>query len=240
MGLFSSESKEERKVRKLSKRLGSMFAQKEVRYAAADGLAALGTPAAIAALLGRFEESTSNHTIDREEKRHVVDLLTDLGTDVIKPVRDYILSDVKAINYPLRVLAKFEESDAIAELIAEMLEEMDTEYTRNPEKKEQLVLAAGDYKSERLAKALIPFLGDANELVRFHAADVLFKMDYAFAAEPMAKRLSEEESGRVMTRLVDGFAERDWQVTSNGDLDPEQLPYGFAVTGSGTIRRRAS
>ena len=238
-GFFSKERSTQRKLKKSQKKLLNMFAQSPERQFAAQTLAEIGTDEALAILLGRFEKRTNNHTIDREEKKFVHDLLVDMGPAVVEHLTRHIRGPAELINWPLRVLRQYVEKDEIANLIADLLDDMDIEYSRNPVKKEELVLAAAEYKQERLGQSLVRFLEDANERIRFLVVDAIFTGGYAFAAEAVVKRLTgEEESIRVVTRLVDGLAETNWTVKGYKAAVEANLPEGFSITRAGTIRRR--
>lgn len=238
-GFFSKERARERKIKKCQKKLMNMFVQSPERQFAAQDLAEIGTPASLAILLERFEKRTNNHTIDREEKKFIHDLLVGMGNEVVEPLITHIKGPAENINWPLRVLRDFLDKDGISDMISDLLEGMDTEYTRNPVKKEELVLAAGDYVNERLGRALVPFLDDSNERIRFLAAEAIFNGKYDFAAAEMVQRVTGvEESIRVTTRIVEGLAETDWTVKGHKAAVEENLPEGFAITRAGTIRRR--
>ena len=134
-GFFSKERSLERKLKKSKKKLLNMFVQSPERQFAAQTLVEIGTPEALAILLERFEKRTNNHTIDREEKKFIHDLLVDMGPDVVDHLIDYIRGPTEAIDWPLRVLRRYLEDEKIADLIADLLEDMDIEYSRNPVKR---------------------------------------------------------------------------------------------------------
>jgi len=241
LGLFSKEKAYERKLKKASKKLMNMFVQSVDRRYSARDLLELDTPEAYKVLFERYEKKVPNQTTDREEKVELTELLIDRGETVVEHALTHIKGTAQYINQPLKVVAHFYSKEEMAALVAELLEGMDTEYERFPEKKEDLVLTAVEYVDDRLGKALLPFLADSNERIRFLAADALFTGGYSFASEPIVKRLAgEEDSIRVITRLVDGVAETDWTVKGYKAAVEENLPEGFAITRGGTIRRRGS
>jgi hypothetical protein len=241
LGFLSKEKASERKLAKASKKLLNMFVQSPDRRFAAQTLLELDTPAAYAVLFERFEKKTNNHTLDREEKVEIVDMLVDRGQPVIAPLIAHVKGSARSVNWPLRILGRLQSEEQITSLLVELLSGMDTDYERDPEKKEELVLAAQEHHDERLGRELVRFLDDANERIRFLAADALFAGAYDFAAEPLVRRLTGiEESIRVVTRIVDGFTQCDWTVEGHRAAVEEHLPDGFAVTRAGTIRRRGA
>jgi hypothetical protein len=238
-GFFSKERADERKLKKWTKKLLNMYVQPADRQFAAQQLAEMATDASIQVILTRFERNTKNHTLDIDDKKLCHDLLVELGDRVREPILNHIRGNARHVNWALRVLQTVVEKEKIAEIIAELLEGMDAEYTRNPEKKEELVAAAADHVNERLGKALMPHIEDASERIRFHAIDALFAGGYGFAAEPIVGRLAgEETSMRVILRILDGLVECDWSVKGHRAIIEEMLPEGYAITRSGTVRRR--
>ena len=239
-GLFNKEKALERKYKKLGKKLLNMYAQTAERKFVSQQLAELGTPKAVNLLLSRFEKNTKNHTIDRDEKNFIFELLVDMGkTKVAEFTIAHIKGGALNVNWPLKTLRKLLNQYEVAELIAECLEAEDTEYAVSPERKEELVLSAADFKLERLGKALVPFVEDASEGIRWQAIDSLFKGGYPFAAEPIMKRLSgEEESKRITSKILEEVVDTDWKVTGHRAAIEENLPEGYAITRPGTIRKR--
>lgn len=240
LGLFSKERALQRKHKKLRKKLGNMYAQTADRMWAAHQLVELGTREAVRILLDRFENSATNHTIDQDEKRQVCELLTQMDAElVVEETRKHLRREILQVNRPIRVLQHFLEDDELTDFLADLIEELDIEYTRDPERKEELVRTAADYGSERLGRALLPLLADTTERIRFLVVDALFEGGYEFAREPILQRLAkEEESIRVSTRILERMTESDWTVKGFKAAIEETLPEGFAVTRAGTIRRR--
>ncbi|MBN1946356.1 MAG: hypothetical protein JW797_11820 [Bradymonadales bacterium] len=238
-GFFSKERSLQRKHRKWGKKLHNIYAQTQDRQYAAHQLASLGTDEAVGLLLGRFEKRLLNHTQDTEEKQLVHDLLVNLGSAAVDPTIAHLKGPALNVNWPLRVLSNFLSRDRIAEILSELLEEMDTEYTRNPEKKHELVLTAAEYQNERLGRALLPMLDDASEEIRFLAVDAILKAQYPFAMEPIMQRLAgEEESIRIRMHILEQIVQTDWTVKGYRPSIEENLPEGYAITRTGTIRRR--
>lgn len=239
-GLLSKEKAQERKYRKYSKRLLNMYAQGPDRAWAAQQLAQLETPEAIEILLQRFEKRAPNHTVDNDEKTDIERYLTDMGEKVVEPTVAHLKrSDTTMVNWAIRVLRYFLGSAEMGDVLAEVIDAEDLEYGRNPERKEELVLAAGELESEKLGVALVRMLQDANEPVRYNAVEAVLKHDYEGARESILERLVDpDESRRVTTRILEFLVESDWPVTGHKAKLEELLPEGFALTRAGTIRRR--
>jgi DNA-binding ferritin-like protein len=239
LSYFSKERSQARKLTKCQKKLLNLYSQSVERQHAAHQLAEIGTPEAFEILLSRFEKNVPNSTIDRTEKVALHQMLTDLGDQITEPIIKHIRGSAENINWPLKVLRAFKSNEFIADFIAEMLSEMDTDYSRNPVKKEELVITSQELVDDKLGEALLVFLDDANERIRFLAVEAILKGQNHFASSSLVSRLTgEEESLRVVTRIVEGLADTDWTVKGHRAAVEGNIPDGYIITRSGTIRRR--
>ncbi len=245
MGLFDYFSKDAgnaRRKERARKKLANMYYQTNERLASAQEMAAMardGDTEAIAILLMRFEHLAPSSQIDRDEKEYVLTLLSDLGDAAVPTVIKYVRTTQHPVYWPLRFLIGHWPNERFVEFLSEILEETDNEYVRDPKKKIGILQLACDYDSPRLRVAMEPFVEDQNETVRFHAVDAIIRWDSDNAGEVLQSRLtSDEESGRITTRVVTTFADKKWVVTKELDDVRESLPPGFALTSKNTIERR--
>lgn len=245
MGLFdyfSREASNARRRKACLKKLSNMYYQKADRLAAAEmaaDLVAEGDDLAIDVLLVRFEHLNPSSTNDQDEKRYVHDLLVDLGERVIPRIQEYVLRSDKPVYWPVRVLGSLWSRERLVSFLCEVLEQTDNGYWRDPDKKVGLVAMAADFDDPRLGKALLPFLEDADEGVRFNAITAVAERDYEGVREALLPRLAgEEESLRIHRRVVDLFLERNWSVAEQADEVAAELPAGIAVTSKKTLQRR--
>jgi hypothetical protein len=240
MGLFDlfvdKEKAEQKRLRKLKKTLTHMYVQAAERQYAVEQLRELSTAEATAVLLARFQETNPNHTTDADEKEYVFQVLVDLGrrgeVDVVQVVVDHLKAIEENINWPLKVLIELVSPEKMVEVVIELLSEAKLGYQRNPEKKRELMLRAGDFKDRALAEALTRFLGDDNETIRFLAVDALMAQEEEdIAKEPMIECLCVEDSLRTQQKLAEIFAERpQWRIPEERKEEVEaNLPKGFGV-----------
>ena len=241
MGLFDFFSKEGRKDRllnKAKKKILNMYVQSQDRLFYMGQLSALGTPEAIDALLLRFTQNAPNSTSDLEEKEACYAMVVNLGVDAIGPCKKYVKTRQEAINWPLKILAAILSDEDVRSLLIELLSELTTDYERNPEKKEQLILQAFEYREKDIAQAILPFIDDDNETIRFMAVDGLLNCGFNFTREALVERLAEEDSGRIIRELAVGFADLKWSVKGHKAEVEKNLPKGFALTRNQTVTRR--
>ncbi len=247
MGLFdyfSKDAGDQRKREACRKKLSNMYYQKVDRLAAADQAAALarqGDAEAVGILLLRFEHLAPNHTSDREEKDYVMSLLVDLGEHARPVVEEYIRTTSSAVWWAIQAYTGLVPRRRVAELLAEVLEGTDNGYVRHPAKKAGLVQMAAEYADERLKAALVPFLEDHEESVRFDAVQALLRHpDDHTGARLLPRLLDSEESARVRTAVADALRTLEWPLPDDVDVAALQLPDAYGVSPERRLVRRAT
>ncbi len=228
--------KSEREIAKLRKLIGNKMSQNYDRQQAIEELGRMGTAEAAGALLRRFDWTLDPSITDQEEKEAACQGLISTGEVALEPIRKYCVR-AESLTWPLRILQQIASEDQIVDELLGVLDEFDTEYTRNPEPKEQLIATLEEYPSEDVRVAVEPFLQDASEPVRFRAATTTFAMNNEQSVPALLEALNEEESLRVKNRLAQGLAERGWKIPSDlQDACRSALPDDFKLDG-GVVRR---
>lgn len=242
MGLFDYFSKDSANARKRAgalKKLTNMYYQQADRMASADvafELAEGGDVEAIRVLLARFEHLCPSTTVDGEEKEYVVNLLVALGDKGIETVTEYCRTTSKPIYWALRVLEKLWPREMLGDFVAEVLEATDNDYWRDPEKKVGLMQAAAGFPSERISRALLPFVEDHTEEVRYGAVDALLARDFDARDVLLARLAGGEESLRVLQRLARGFVDKGWDLGDATDAVVGHLPVGWVVRSNKVVK----
>lgn len=248
MGLFDYFSKEASNARKrkgCEKKLSNMYYQKADRLAAAEiaaDLAAAGDTEAVRVLLMRFEHLAPSTTNDREEKKFVHDLLVSLGDRVLDIVREYVRTTDKPVYWPLRVVRNLCSKEDYLEFFADLLENTDTEYVRDPEKKRNLMMIADDHPTPRIHQALLPFVADEDETVRFNVLQTLANAErnepVPGLREALLPRLAgDEESLRVGRRAAELFAEHRWTLDDQEEAVAQALHEDFTLQNGRVVLR---
>lgn len=243
--LFNKEKAQANQIDKLRKKLTNIWVQSPDRNYAAEQLRDIGTEEALRALLERFKINVKNSTYDNEEKLYVYDMLVAKGPAVIELIKDYIRKDEASANWPMRVLDDLLTSEQMATFITELLEAQTIDYQRDPEKKEQLILRAGNYPDyEALARQVARFTVDDNENIRFLATSQTLERDADWALEALRENIKLEDSGRILNQVCDRFIALDTQAVL--DLEDEglvsrikaRLPSIYFLTEDGHLRRK--
>ena len=239
MGLFDFLKKKDdaaatkvsaRELARLSRVVGEKLAQDYDRQEALLALGKLGSAESASALLRRFGFSMEPSITDEEEKEMALEGIAAAGEAAVEPIRTYC-AKAESLIWPLKALRKIVSDDDIVDELLGVLDLFDTEYTRNPEPKIQIIAVLEDYPGDEVREAVEPFLGDVNESVRFRAVDTVFSMDDERSVFALVAALEEEESLRVKNRIAAGLAERGWGVPAElRDTCDAALPAGYALS----------
>ena len=239
--LFDKEQKEKKKIAKMKKTIMNMYVQPQERQYTLQMLRDIGTDAAIDAILGRFDESSHNSTVDLEEKQYVYDILVDMhrhDARIVDLVIDHIKRAEEKVNWPLKVVQDIYDFEEMANFLREILDSMKTEYQRDPQKKQEIILRAAEFKNEKLAEALPRFLEDPNETVRFLTVETLLTQNFEKTLiDPLAELLADEESLRIVQKIALAFSEhRSWLIREDlREAVKLALPEGYGLHASGYI-----
>ncbi|WP_437626335.1 HEAT repeat domain-containing protein [Sorangium sp. So ce1151] len=231
----------DKKIAGLAKVVADKRAQTYDRLDAIQSLAAMKSADAAAALLRRFPFSIDPSITDQEEKDLAFRGIVDAGRDAVPAVVEFCLK-AEALTWPLKILRELlDEADYRAELVR-LLDRFDTEYARNTEPKQQLIVALCDIKGDDVRIAVERFLEDVNETVRFHAVQTIFSQGDEVSTPALVKMLATEESVRVKNKVAEGLMGRGWTVPADlrsGANQALQDSNGFSVGPDGKLRKGA-
>lgn len=225
-----------RKIVKAEKKITNMYIQRQDRQYFLGMLRDERSEEAARALTKRFTCACDNMTVDRDEKELTAHLLVEMGSVAVPAVKDYIRRHDIGVNWPVRALREMVSREELIDFLAEVLDAIGPEYVRDPERKEQLMLIARDLPEERMTRAVLPYLDDDNETIRFVAAETIIHHathgQAELARKPLADRLAAETSTRVTTHIARAFVEHGWVVEptdASTDLSAF-VPDGFRLT----------
>jgi hypothetical protein len=240
--LFSSEGRAERSLRKHVARAKNKDAQSADRFVSLEALRDDGSPEAVTGLFGRFTIRYDKSIEDEQEKEWVFEELTKLGPKILPQLQQHLRS-ADSIAWGLKVLHEVAQPDQAWPLIADLCERNDNTYTRDPSKKIQLLHYLDEQSDPRCGQALVPYLEDMDEGVRFTAVEGLLHHKQAEQSQqPLLQLLvnEKEESRRIKKRIVDGFADLGWDVKGfSGTVEKllaDLLP-GARLDNHGKIKR---
>ncbi len=218
-------------------RVASKRVQAVDRWESIQELIRVGTPEAIEALLPRFTFYIEPSITDQEEKDAAFAGIVGLGDVALEPVFSF-LQKAESISWPVKMLDKLAPPDVVIEKLLELLQEMDIEYERDPQRKIQILATFEERTDHRIVEAVARFLMDANETVRFNAVGALFSQEEVEKCrDALIDCLCEEESVRIRNRILQGFVDRKWEIGARKDEVTKNLPSSYTLDAKGIPRR---
>jgi hypothetical protein len=240
MGLFDLFGKKKgeapkastRDLQRLERLVGNKFSQNLDRQDAISELSRLGTRESARALLLRFDWQLDPSITDQEEKESCLGAIVAVGEPALEPVRAYG-KKAESLMWPIKVLKGVLSGPALTDELLLMLDQFDTEYTRNVQPKVQLISELAEHKSDEVRTALEPFLEDASEPVRFAAVTSVFAIADSASLPALIAALDHEESRRVKIRIAQGLAQQAWEVPEALHASCQKaLPDGYRLEGA--------
>lgn len=249
-------------LQKTIAKANNKHAQSMDRFKALESLAENGSEEAIGGLLRRFGFNYDKSIEDEQEKQWIHDTLVDLANAapdndsdearreqaeqraaIVGALRKSLLG-ADTISWQLRILEHIaRDHDEMWSILEKVVEANDNQYVRDPSRKVQLVDFLGEWKDPRAARALVQYLEDVDETVRFKTVEaILHQRDEETDREPLLQLLvrPEEESRRIKIRILDGLADLGWNTHGfKGTVDKllEELGTGHSIDGKGRIRK---
>ena len=239
---FKKDAADDRKLVRGSKKLTNMYYQSADRLAAMDTMAEMvreGDSRPVPILLSRFEHLAPSTTADHDEKEYLRDLLVDLGEAAEPGITNYIRKSPKPAYWPLKVLSARWSREKYEAFFAEVLAATEPDYHRDPQRKSGLVQLAAEYDNPAVNTALLPFVADHHEDVRYHAIDTLLNRKVQEAQQAIVDHIPNEESLRVLRRILDGFAELQWSIAPHVDAVKARVKTGFTFDAAGNVKQKA-
>lgn len=219
-------------------RVGNKRAQDVDRWASIQVLAKAGTAEAVAGLLPRFTFYVDPSITDQEEKDAAFEAIVSTGDVAIDPVVAF-LRKAESIAWPLKMLDALCSQEVVVGHLLSILEGMDTEYERDPQRKIDTIAALGERPDLRSCAVLQRFIEDTNETARFDAVGSIFAQ--ANAADATAALVSchgREESLRVRNRILEGLRERKLPVEEGQRAELQAaLPATYRLDDQGVLQR---
>ncbi|MEM1348444.1 MAG: hypothetical protein AAGI01_07820 [Myxococcota bacterium] len=249
MGLFDrffdKDKRQERRMENLKKKITNMYVQAQERQFAIQELRDTGTTEAVQVMLARYDDNNPNTLVDAEEKELVYDYLVrmarDPEIDVVGEVKRYVMEKEVKINWPMKVLSDLLSAQEYVAFVVEIFQAQDTGYQRTTEKKQEMLIRSTELDEPALAEQIARFVADDNETIRFLAVDAAFKQsDPTHIGPALLRSVMEEESGRVINKLVPGLLERRDILVPEEMRDDlmEHLPEGVGIHKDGYLYRR--
>lgn len=218
-------------VEKHKKRVASKGTHEADRWASIQALGEMGSPDAVDALLGRFNLKVTPSITDQSEKEFCVRSLVKMGEVAVGPTTTF-LKQTEKVSWPLAVLQELITEEQVVTTLLEVLDEMTTDYERDPQRKVDVLCQLETRKDGRIVDEVKRFLEDASEAVRFHTAATIGAQAEADTAKNELMACFEAEEGvRVRVAVLDVFVAHNWSVGDQEALVSERIPPGYSLDG---------
>ena len=234
----TGETREERQISKIKKRLMNPHRQTDDRKFAIHELLQIGTTDAIDALLQRFTYRTENSITDEDEKILVFESIVEAGDRALESIEKHILTRPE-LYWTIRALRQISGDEAALELVLRSLDTVESGYSEQERRKTELISNLREFQNDRALERLIGALQDTNDDVRVMAVEGLIPHGPKKALPPLVDRLLDpEESGRIRTVILEVIADAKWSMKKfRASLDGN-LPPPYSLDGDGFINRQ--
>jgi hypothetical protein len=212
--LFSSAGRAKSRLDKHIKTITNPYTQSVERYAAMEKLLEEGSEESLVGLLKRFTMVSTKSIEDEEEKGWAYRQLSGLGDAVLPAAKRFCLETDQNVAWALRIIEDTADEQQEWEILDALLEKHPPGYERDPTKKQQILTHIADIDDPRVARILERYLEDHDEGIRFFCVEQLVDIADEDSRPPLLKRLTggEEDSLRIRTRILDGFADLSWDL----------------------------
>jgi hypothetical protein len=237
LGIFGKKS-ESAGIRKHADRVANKRAQAYDRWESIQALSNMRSRDAVEALLPRFTFYVEPSITDQEEKDAVFSGIVDSGAVGIEPVVAF-MKRAESISWAIKILDKIAPTDLVVGHLLALLDTMDIEYQRDPERKNQILTTLAERKDPRIEAAVVRFLGDMNETVRFNTVAVLSAQEaIANQSQAIITCLCAEDSVRVRNRIFEALAVAKISVKPQEEQVKARLTANYTLDNNGVPKKK--
>lgn len=236
--LFSSSGRAKSKVDKLIKTAINKYTQSAERYAAMENLLADGSDEALVGLMRRFTVVSTKSIEDEEEKGWAYRQLSGLGDKVLPAVKAFCLEHDN-VAWALRIVEDVADEAQEWAILDALLERHPPGYERDPSKKIQILTHLAEIEDEAVPEILARYVEDPDEGVRFFVVEQLVDIAEEKTKPALVARLvnPEEDSLRLRTKILDGLAEHQWDVTEWAKEIPKYIGHEHELSKGRIVKR---
>lgn len=237
LSIFGKKSPEDI-AKKHAARIADKRAYGPDRWESIRTVSELAHPEAAKVLLSRFTFRTEPSITDQEEKDLAFRGVVSAGEAAVPHILEF-LATAESATWPVKMLAAILPPERVAKELTTILDGMEPSYTKDPQRKLQLLMELETYKSAGAVASASRFLEDPNEGVRFHAVQGLGAQDDIESTYPALHALYDtEESARVRAVILDAFIAHGHGFPGDtAHLAREKAPNGYSISADGKISR---
>lgn len=235
---FSSSGRAKGRLARQIKSVTNPYAQSADRYASMEQLLEDGSDEAYVGLLRRFTITSTKSIEDEEEKGWAYRRLSAIGKPVLAALEQFCV-EYENIAWALRILEDVANEEEEWKILDALLAKHPPGYERDPSKKIQMLTHLADIDDPKVVGHLCRYLEDPDETVRYFVAEALIDIGEEEAKSALVERLCEadEDSVRLKTRILDGLADLEWDVSEQRDAIVQNLGNEHVLQGGKIVRR---
>lgn len=232
-----------KRIEKAGKLVKNAKAIREDRWAALQFLAEDLTEAdqAIPHLLPRFEYSLEHGINDTREKELALKGIVRFKEASIPYIRSW-LQTTNRIAWPIKVLKEIGQDDIVTETLKSALNFKDVSFDQAAvDKNYDILCYLREYQLPEYVGQISHFLKDADERVRFAAAELLIAQQTDAIRDSLSPFLADSsaENRRLRQAVIQAFVDRGWKVPNVQDFPGGRVTDGVYVNSQGFIELRA-
>lgn len=227
------DSRRRRRIEKAIKLTKNAKAIREDRWGAIAFLAEeVDDPAeAVPALLNRFEYSLEHGINDTREKEMTLKGLVKHGEAALPFLKDWLRSTSR-IAWPIKAIKEIGSEEIIVDTLKHALVFDDVSLNQAAvDKNYDILCYLREFSLEGYIKEIAHFLNDADERVRFAAAEVLIEQGSDEVRDYLKAFLVDDssENRRLKQAVVDAFIKKNWQVDPSLDFPDGKVMNGVYI-----------
>lgn len=212
------DGRKSKRVERAAKIITNAKAIKDDRWAAIEFVArdVENVEEAVTALLPRFEYSLEHGINDTREKELAMKGIVRFGEKAIPFVKDW-LSSTTRIAWPIKVLNQLGQDEVVIDCLKSALNFGEVSFTQHiVDKNYDILCYLRDYQLHNEISQIAHFLNDADERVRYAAAEVLIAQDSEEVKGRLERFLHDDtsENRRIRGAVAQLFTDKAWSQPS--------------------------
>ncbi len=196
---------------------------------------------AIPQLLPRFEYSLEHGINDTREKELALKGIARFKEASIPYLKNWLQSTSR-IAWPIKVLKELGQDEVVIESLKSALNFKEVSFDQGAvDKNYDILCYLREYQLPDYIDQIKHFLNDADERVRFAAAELMIAQKSEAIRESLSPFLadSSSENRRVRQGVIQAFVDRGWKVPNVEDFPGGRVTDGVYVNSQGFIELRA-
>lgn len=192
---------------------------------------------AVPALLPRFEYSLEHGINDTREKELALKGIVRYGDKAIPFIKDW-LQKTSRIAWPIKALYELGQDQVVVDCLKAALNYGEVSFSQHEvDKNYDILCYLRDYQIHDLIPQIAHFLVDADERVRYGAAEVLIAQNTDTVKDTLEHFLADDtsENRRIRGAVAQLFIDRQWKVPNPAQFQGGRVTEQVSVGADGRL-----